>query len=107
MLKLKQPAVEIMAIKLVTGEEIIACVKPVDGNTLEIMRPLTLVMTLPRPGEDQGQVAFAPWMLGLDSDHALRLPLTSIIYFGKAREDAAQEYISATGLDASKFTNQA
>lgn len=103
MLKTKTPKKMTAAVKLVTGEEIIAMVTSVTESTITIKRPLTLVMTMPEAGGDQGQVAFAPWMLGLDANHEITLQLTRVVYYGPARSDAAQEYHAATGLDDSEF----
>lgn len=99
MLKNKTPKKMTAAIKLVTGEEIIALVTSVTESTITIKCPLTLVMTMPEAGSDQGQVAFAPWMLGLDSSSELTLQLTRVVYYGPARTDAAIEYHAATGFD--------
>ena len=99
MLKTKNTNQTTSAIKLITGEEIIALVTEVTESTLTIKRPLTLVMTMPEAGGDQGQVAFAPWMLGLDPNHEITLQLTRVVYYGPARHDAALEYHSATGFD--------
>lgn len=99
MLKTKTPQTMTAAVKLITGEEIIALVTSVTESTITIKRPLTLVMTMPEAGGDQGQVAFAPWMLGLESNKEITLQLTRVVYYGPARSDAAQEYHAAVGFD--------
>lgn len=99
MLKVKNTQSTVTAIKMITGEEIIALVSEVTDQVIKLKHPLTLVMTLPEAGGDQGQVAFAPWMLGLESGQEITLQISRVVYHGPARSDAATEYKSAIGFD--------
>jgi len=84
-----------IAIKLLTGEEIIAhCVEDLNGE-LRIVNPLAMVMM---PGEEQeGMVMFAPWMLALDDDTVITIPHDKYVVYVAARRDASQQYYGAVG----------
>lgn len=84
----------IVAAKFVTGEEIIAKVVRDTTNTIVFIRPLTLVMTFNH--SDQGEVNFAPWMIGLDPDAEVTIEKSKLLFVGAARKDAATEYRNAT-----------
>lgn len=87
----------IATIKLVTGEEIITRVVEdrISSGFIRVVNPLAMVMM---PGEgDQGMVAFAPWMLGIDDDTPITIDANKIIVACKARADASSQYSSAMG----------
>lgn len=86
----------IIAAKLTNGEEIIARVVDESETAYTFKRPLILVMTA-MPGMDsQGQVAFAPWMLGIDEETLINLPKDRILFLAAARKDADEQYQAAT-----------
>ncbi len=93
--KPKKTDTSIISIKFVSGEEIIAEKISDDKYGISIKHPLTLVMTMPLDGGDQGQVAFAPWILGIDANEIIKLKADHIQVTGTAREDAAHQYREA------------
>jgi hypothetical protein len=84
----------IVSVKLVTGEEIIARVVEQKEHSLVFKRPLSMVM-MAGDDDNQGQVAFAPWMLGLPDDARVELPRERLVYVGESRKDAAEQYVIA------------
>ncbi|MNK54321.1 hypothetical protein D3C87_733030 [compost metagenome] len=84
-------------LKLITGEEVIARISE-DGypaGRVTVKNPLAMVMM---PSEDnQGMVAFAPWMLGVDEDTGITIDAAKIIALAPARADAASQYSQAVG----------
>lgn len=84
----------IVSAKLITGEELIARVVEQKEHSLVFRRPLTMVM-MAAEDDNQGSVAFAPWMLGLPDDARVELPRERIIWVGESRKDAAEQYVIA------------
>lgn len=85
-------------LKLVTGEEIIARI-PEDNyptGAVKVKNPLAMVM-MPSDDGNQGMVAFAPWMLGVDEDTEIAIEPSKIIALASARVDAASQYSQAVG----------
>jgi hypothetical protein len=91
----KFAARDVLAIKFVNGEEIIATFVKLEGTTYTVTKPV--IMQLVPVGNGQGAVQFAPFMLGIDDDEeyvfeADRLLVNPV----KARKDAASQYMKAT-----------
>lgn len=87
----------VVALKLVTGEEIIARVTDDTDTNLVLKRPLSMVMMAGEEDESQGSVAFAPWMLAIPDDALVSLSKSSIVYVHEARKDAAEQWVTAVG----------
>lgn len=88
----------VVALKLITGEEVIARVTQVTDTTLTLKRPLSMVMMQGgEEDESQGSVAFAPWMLAIPEDALVELSKDRIVYVHEARKDAAEQWVSAVG----------
>lgn len=86
---------DIIAIKLINGEEILAKLVSVEGSKYNLSRPVILVLT--PTGGGQGQVAFAPFMLGVDLESEITIDESKMVTNPvKARSDAAKQYIQAT-----------
>jgi hypothetical protein len=88
---------KVVALKLTTGEELIARATGATDQTFAVRRPLTLVMTVSMDNEQQGEVSFAPWMIGVSPEAVLEIPHAHIIAVGLARPDASHQYQEATG----------
>ena len=92
------PAGKVVAIKLTTGEEIIArCMSDANHDSIIVKRPLSLVLASMPDSEEQGMIVFTPWMLGIEDDTQVKLMKSSIIFMAPARKDAETQYIEATG----------
>jgi len=86
---------EIVTLKLITGEEILAKVVESTETSITLNKPLTLVLAGGHSG--QGMVAMAPFMLGITDDTNLTFDSSKILTKGKARPDAAAQYRQLTG----------
>lgn len=84
----------IIAIKLVTGEEIIALKLGDDDHHLTVSRPVSMVMTENPDNPQQTRVVFAPWMVAAGKD-IVTIKSQHIIAISIAREDAATQYEEA------------
>lgn len=86
---------DIIAVKLVTGEEIIAKLKLVEGTVMTLSRPVILMLT--PTGGGQAQVSFGPFMLGVDIDNDFDIDVSMMLVAPmKARNDAAKQYLQST-----------
>jgi len=84
---------DILAAKLVSGEEIVAKVIEVNDKEFVIVRPMAMTIV---PQGNSATVAFMPWTLGIAEDAKIRLVRTQIIAYSKARKEAADGYIRNT-----------
>jgi len=95
MLVEKKPEnLEIVAIKLVTGEELIATKMSDDDSCLMVSRPLAMVMAENPDNPTQTRVMFTPWMIAAGKDNG-SIKNTHVIAVTAARTDAADQYIQA------------
>lgn len=85
---------EVMALKLITGEEIIARLIDSNGDSVKISRPLAMIMADNPDNPTQTRVMFTPWMVSAGSE-LLTLERRSVVAMCKAREDAAEQYEQA------------
>lgn len=88
---------EIIVCKMASGEEIIARAGEVNDSTINISNPLSMVMVQDDSVDNQGMVAFAPWILGANDNTVLSLDRKHIVVVTKARKDAADQYSRAIG----------
>ena len=87
---------DIVAVKLVSGEELIG--KMDTANPLKLIKPIVLGMQQTSTGEIG--MAFAPFMLSADDGASITLTDGSYIALVKVRDEVKQAYIkSTTGLD--------
>ena len=92
---------QVVVLKLITGEEIIARAVEELPGAIKIRNPLSMVM-MPGDDKNQGMVAFAPWVLGAEDDFSFDLSLDKVLVATKARADAAGQYSQAIGEDTTK-----
>lgn len=90
---------DVVAFKLVSGEDILAKLVAVDGDDYTIVRPV--ILHLVPTGNGQASVSFAPFSLGVDDEAKLTFNFSKLLYRPiQARKDAASQYIrSTTGLE--------
>lgn len=100
MLVEKKPKNQILSMKLVTGEEIIALHVYSGNGNYRVKRPLIMVMTEDPSTPNKAQVVFAPWMLGISADTEVTIRNEHILFMSDAAGDAAREYERATNLDS-------
>lgn len=84
----------IVAIKLITGEELIARKLSDSGDTITISRPLSMIMAENPDNPSQTRVMFTPWMVAAGKE-TLVLKNQHIMAMCLAREDAAEQYEQA------------
>jgi hypothetical protein len=98
---------DIVALKLITGEEIIAKLIAVEdvivANFTEKAYVVTkpFVQTLHQMANGQGAVGFAPFMMAIEPTTPVTIPISRLLCLPtKARQDATTQYVKATsGLD--------
>lgn len=84
----------IVAIKLITGEEVIARKLGDDANQVKVSRPLAMVMAENPDNPQQTRVMFTPFMVAAGKD-IVSINRNHIIAMVDARPDAAEQYESA------------
>jgi len=84
----------VVAIKLITGEEIIARKLSQEANAVRISRPLAMVMAENPENPQQTRVMFTPWMIAAGKE-ILTLDTKHILIIVPARDDAADQYEQA------------
>ena len=88
---------KIIAAKLISGEEIMAKLISVDDGVVHLNNPVSYVMNMNPDNPEQGEVMFAPWMLGIDMGSSIEIDEKHILYMGVASSDATSKYIEAIG----------
>lgn len=90
---------DVLAGKLITGEEIIARVDAVTDHTVRVKRPLTLNLVAD-PNTGQATVAPMPWSLGIADDAIITLGRDKFVFLTQARQEVVNSYTRATtGID--------
>lgn len=85
---------QVVCVKLMNGEEILADLEKVDGDKFTFYRPVVLMM-IPN-GDGTGSVTFTPFGLGLGENPRVTIDLSKMLYEPvAARDDAAKRYTSA------------
>lgn len=85
---------KIVAIKLITGEEVIARQLNTTGDTVMISRPLSMIMAENPDNPAQTRVMFTPWMVAAGKE-TVSVKNQHILAICPAREDAADQYEQA------------
>jgi hypothetical protein len=87
---------DIVTMKLITGDEVIAKVVNVDSLTIVVTKPLTMgIARDPRNG--QPGIQMAPfWMLGADNEQKFPISKNNIVCMVKASSDAVKGYTAHT-----------
>lgn len=85
---------QVVAIKLITGEEIIARKLSDDDNHVFVSRPLAMVMAENPDNPTQTRVMFTPWMVAAGKE-TMTIKNVHVITCTVAREDAAEQYEQA------------
>jgi hypothetical protein len=84
----------VVAIKLITGEEIIAHKILEDGDRVRVRDPLAMVMAENPDNPQQTRVMFTPWMVAGETQD-VSINKSNIIAITNARTDAAEQYAQA------------
>lgn len=84
----------IIAIKLITGEEIIARKLSDDDNHIMVSRPLAMVLAENPENPAQTRVMFTPWMVAAGKD-TMSINNVHVVAVTPARKDAADQYEQA------------
>lgn len=85
---------EVIAIKLVTGEEIIARKLSDDDNHIMVGSPLAMVMADNPDNPQQTRVMFTPWMVAAGKE-IVSIKNIHVVAVSSARVDAAEQYEQA------------
>lgn len=87
--------INVMSLKLISGEEIIALVKLTTDMTITITKPLSFVMQYDEQKPTSGNVAFAPWMIGADLDSEYAISKSHILSMNTSTSEAQKSYLEA------------
>jgi hypothetical protein len=79
---------DVVSIKLINGDEIIAKFEKEDDNTITISRPLALTMN----GQGLGMI---PWVF-LGKDSAVTLNKSNTFFIVESKGEAAKQYLEGT-----------
>ena len=88
---------KVIAAKLISGEEIMAKVISIDNSIVSLSRPVSYVMGVQSEKSKQGNVMFAPWMLGVEIKTVIEINNNHILFMAPAGADAALKYKEAVG----------
>jgi len=84
----------VVAIKLITGEEIIARKLSDDDGHIMISRPLAMVMAENPDNPTQTRVMFTPWMVAAGKE-MMTIRNAHVMVVVPARQDAVEQYEQA------------
>jgi hypothetical protein len=88
---------EVVAVKLVNGQEIITKLISIEGSTYTLSRPYVLMLV--RDADGTPTVTFAPFSMGIDDnrDTTYEIDRAQMIFTPvAARADAAKQYLQTT-----------
>jgi citrate synthase len=94
----KKETKSVVAIKLTTGEEIIATLLSDDDSVVMVKNPLAMVLAENPENPQQTRVMFTPWMVAADHG-AVSIKNAHVVALTSAREDAVEQYENATKAD--------
>jgi len=80
---------DVVSLKLVNSDELIAKFESETDDVVKIHRPLSLTMS------PQGGLGMIPWML-LGSDEFITLNKNHVMAISASKKDAADQYLSGT-----------
>jgi hypothetical protein len=84
----------VVAIKLISGEELIARRLSDDDNHIIVSRPLAMIMADNPDNPTQTRVMFTPWMVAAGKE-TMTIKNAHVIAVVPARADAAEQYEQA------------
>jgi len=90
---------DVVAVRLVSGEEIVGRLTSTSDTAIVIAKPLVLGMRQmqnPKSGEIETGMAFAPFMLSLAEEDGITLQASNIVTKIKARQAISDSYIQQT-----------
>lgn len=86
---------DVISVKLVNGEEILAKLVSVNGDDYTVERPV--ILALVPVGNGQAAVNFAPFSMGIDDSTKLTINYSRMLFRPvAARKDAASQYTKST-----------
>jgi hypothetical protein len=90
---------DVVSVKLIHGEEILAKLVDINGDDYTFERPV--ILALVPVGNGQAAVNFAPFSMGIDDTTKLVINYSRMLFRPvAARQDAAAQYIkSTTGIE--------
>lgn len=80
----------IVAVKLISGDEIVGKIEILNAKELVIAKPIAIGLS-PQQG-----IGFAPFMLSAEEDATLTFKLEQVITYVQAREEIKNAYIQST-----------
>lgn len=86
---------DILAGKLVSGEEIVAKVVEINNTTVKITKPLAISL-MQHPSHREPVVAPVPWTLATPDDAILEMNRNHFLFITKARPEILNSYMQAT-----------
>ncbi len=88
--KSKPKAGDYVALKLVSGDEIITKIKEINNDEISVSKPIAVIMA------PNGAMAFVPFMFGADEESDLIFKTNQVVAMAHAREEFKNAYIENT-----------
>lgn len=86
---------DVVIIRLLSGEEIIAKVNSANNEGVEITKPLVLGL-MQNPNTNQPVVGLAPFVFGIDDSEPIVIESSKWTFIAMARKEAKDQYVKAT-----------
>lgn len=91
---------DIVTIKLISGEELLAKIERVDQEGYEVRKPLVMNLVQVPGSATQAGVVFVPFLISSDEKEPVYLEKRNIVAIAKPNKEAQRGYVkNTTGLD--------
>lgn len=93
---------DVVTLKLVSGEELVARFQESKDDTVVVSKPLAMVLRVIQVPDGKGQyveqtaVDFAPYLLSVNPDADINISKKQIVVMERTRQDAAAQYLKIT-----------
>lgn len=81
---------DVVTLKLISGEEVVARLKDMTMDSLEVSKPLSVGLS------PNGQVGMVPFMVGLNDDAVVTFDRNHILVISAARKEMSDAYTAST-----------
>jgi hypothetical protein len=85
---------DIVSLRLVSGEEVVAKLKELTDKSVVLTKPVSAQLVMNAPG--QGGVVLMPFMLTIDEKTDIEVGLEKVVAMALSRKEAKDQYITQT-----------
>lgn len=86
---------DVVVMKLISGEEVIAKIDSTTDNGVSVTKPLVLGLHQD-PASGQPVVGLAPYVFGIDESKKISIDSSKWLFITDARKEASDQYLSST-----------